>query len=629
MKKMMMLLLLLATSVAGVMAQGRGANKEDSLYIREHYIKTEIMVPVRDGVKLFTSIYTPKDISPSKKYPIMLSRSPYSVAPYGVDIYKTTLGPNMLFAKDGYIFVYQDVRGKFMSEGDFVAVKPYNPAKKTNKDVDESSDTYDTIEWMLKNLPNNNGRVGSYGISAPGFYATLTMIDAHPALKAVSPQAPVTDWFMGDDRHHNGAFFFMGTFSFLSSFGVARPVPTSKGGGRFTEYNTPDGYKFYQSVGPLKNINEKFLKNENAIWNEMMDHESYDEFWQARTPVPHLKNIKPAVLTVGGWFDQEDLYGPLKTYAGIEKNNPKSPNTLVMGPWIHGGWVRSTGEFLGNIRFEGKNSQFYQEKIEFPFFSHYLKDTPDPVLPKAYIFDTGISTWSKYDQWPPKGAEEKKLYLLPNGKLAFTPAATAKESFDEYTSDPKKPVPFTSEIAISRGSDYMYEDQRFAARRPDVMVYESDILTENMSISGGVIANLLVSTTGTDADYIVKLIDVYPDNAPNNSPRPGTQMGGFQLLVRGEVMRAKFRNSFSKPEAMVPNKKEKVKFDMQDAAHTFKKGHKIMVQVQSTWFPLVDVNPGKFVNIYKATAEDFKTEKHRIYTGGANGSYISVQSTGK
>ena len=630
MKKILMVLLLLATSVSGIMAQGRFANKEDSLYIREHYTKSEIMVPVRDGVKLFTSIYTPKDISATKKYPIMLSRSPYSVAPYGADNYKTTLGPTMLFAKDGYIFVYQDVRGKFMSEGEFVAVRPHIPVKKSKTDVDESSDTYDTIEWLIKNLPNNNGNVGSYGISAPGFYATMTMIDAHPALKAASPQAPVTDWFMGDDRHHNGAFFFMGTFSFLSSFGVARPVPTTKGGGRFTEYNTPDAYQFYQGVGPVKNINEKYLKNENAIWNEMMDHESYDEFWQSRTPVPHLKNIKPAVMTVGGWFDQEDLYGPLKTYAGIEKNNPKSPNTLIMGPWIHGGWVRSTGEFLGNIRFEGKNSQFYQEKIEFPFFSHYLKGTPNPELPKAYIFDTGVSTWTKYDQWPPKGVEEKKLYLLPNGKLAFTPAAaTTKETFDEYTSDPKKPVPFTSEISIIRGADFMYEDQRFAGRRPDVVVYESDILTEDVSIAGSVMATLVVSTTGTDADYVVKLIDVYPDNAPNNSPRPGTQMGGFQLLVRGEVMRAKFRNSFSKPEAMVPNKKEKVKFDMQDAAHTFKKGHKIMVQVQSTWFPLVDVNPQKFVNIYKAKAEDFQVAKHRIYTSGTGGSYISVQSPGK
>ncbi|WP_229213862.1 CocE/NonD family hydrolase [Dyadobacter psychrotolerans] len=628
MKKLMMLVLALAASVAGVMAQARFANKEDSLYIREHYRKVEQMVPMRDGVKLFTSIYIPKDISATKKYPFMLSRSPYSVVPYG-DEYKTTLGPTMLFAKDGYIFVYQDVRGKFMSEGNFTAVRPYIPVKKSKSDVDESSDTYDTIDWLIKNIPDNNGRVGTYGISAPGFYATMTMIDAHPALKAASPQAPVTDWFMGDDRHHNGAFFFMGTFSFLSSFGVPRPAPTTKGGGRFTEYNTPDAYKFYQNVGPVKNINEKFLKNQNAIWNEMMDHESYDEFWQSRTPVPHLKNIKPAVMTVGGWFDQEDLYGPLKTYAGIEKNNPKSPNTLIMGPWIHGGWVRSTGEFLGNIRFEGKNSQFYQEQIEFPFFSHYLKDTPDPKLPKAYIFDTGISVWNKYDQWPPKGAVEKKLYLLPNGKLSFTPKTAAKETFDEYTSDPARPVPFTSEIAISRGADFMYEDQRFAARRPDVLVYESDVLTENVSISGGVIANLMVSTTGTDADYVVKLIDVYPDDAPNNSPRPGTQMGGFQLLVRGEVMRAKFRRSFSKPEAMVPNKKEKVSFDMQDAAHTFKKGHKMMVQIQSSWFPLVDVNPQKFVNIYKATKEDFQVAKHRIYTSGPKGSYISVESIEK
>jgi len=605
----------------------KGKVNEDSLYIREHYTKIERMIPMRDGVKLFSAIYVPKDISSSKQYPILLNRTPYSSAPYGEAYFKTSLGPSMHFARDGYIVVYQDVRGKYMSEGDFEAYRPFIPNKKTKNDIDESSDTFDTIDWLIKNIQGNNGRVGTWGISAPGYYATMTAVDAHPALKVVSPQAPVTDWYMGDDRHHNGAFFLMGTFSFISSYGAPRPVPTPKGTPAFSKYGTPDSYEFYKNLGPLKNVNEKIFKNDNRIWNQLMEHETYDEFWQARTPVPHLKNIRPAVMVVGGWFDQEDLYGPLKTYQGIENNKPKSPNLLVMGPWIHGGWARGTGESLGNIRFGSKTSAFYQAEIELPYFNHFLKDKQDPNLPKAFIFETGSNEWKKYDQWPPKNTVEKKLYLHANGKLSFEPGAASKTAaFDEYTSDPAKPVPYTSEIRIIRGSDYMYEDQRFAATRPDVLVYESDVLKEDVAISGNVFADLFVSTTGTDADFVVKLIDVYPGDAPNDSPvNPNMKMGGFQLLIRGEVMRAKFRNSFSKPVAMVPNKVEHVKFDMQDAAHRFKKGHKIMIQVQSSWFPLVDRNPQKFVNIYKASEEDFQSAKHRIYTSGTSASYIGVR----
>lgn len=604
------LFLLLAFLTHKLAAQGL-VNREDSLYIRENYTKTEQLVPMRDGVKLFTSIYVPKNTG--QTYPILLDRTPYSVAPYGEDKYKTELGPSMLFARDGYIVVYQDVRGRYMSEGDFVGVRPYLPNKKKKTDVDESSDTYDTIDWLIKNIPNNNGRVGTWGISAPGFYTTMTLLDAHPALKASSPQAPVTDWFMGDDRHHNGAFFLMGTFAFLSYYGATRPVPTAKNAPSFSAYATPNAYEFYKNIGPIRNIDEKIFKGQNAIWNEMMTHDTYDAFWQARTPVPYLKNVKPAVMTVGGWFDQEDLYGPLKTYAAIERNRPKSPNLLVMGPWIHGGWSRSTGEALGNIRFDAKTAPFFRETIEFPFFSQYLKDKPDPQLPKAYIFETGSNQWKKYDQWPPKTAQAKKLYFHPNGKLSFAAPPAQPASFDEYVSDPNKPVPYSAEVRIVRGSDFMYEDQRFAATRPDVMVYASDTLSADVTISGNVMADLFVSTTGTDADFVVKLIDVYPQNAPNTSPIPTTKMGGFQLLIRGEVMRAKFRNSFSKPEAMKPGEVTEVKFDMQDAAHTFKKGHKIMVQVQSSWFPLVDRNPQKFVNIYQATEADFQKATHRIY----------------
>ena len=597
-------------------------NKQDSIYIRENYTKLERLIPMRDGVKLFTSIYVPKRTD--EKFPIMLERTPYSVAPYGEDKYDRSLGPSMLFARDGYIFVSQDVRGRYMSEGNFVAVRPYMPNKKKKTDIDETTDTYDTIDWLIKNVPNNNGRVGTWGISAPGFYTTMTAIDAHPALKAVSPQAPVTDWFMGDDRHHNGAFFLMGTFAFLSYYGQPHPAPTAKHSPGFSAYGTPNAYEFFMKMGPIKNADERIFKGQNAIWKEMMDHEAYDDFWQAHTPVPYLKNIKPALMTVGGWFDQEDLYGPLKTYAGIERNNPKSPNSLIMGPWIHGGWARGPGETLGNIRFGEKTGPFFRETIELPFFNHYLKDKPDPQLPKAYIFETGSNQWKKYDQWPPKTAQEKKLYFHPNGKLSFDTPPTSPTPFDEYVSDPKKPVPYTAEIRPTRGSDFMYEDQRFAATRPDVVVYESDTLTEDVTISGNVMADLFVSTTGTDADFVVKLIDVYPDKAPNNSPIVGTKMGGFQLLVRGDVMRAKFRNSFSKPEPMKPGEVTEIKFDMQDAAHTFKKGHKLMVQVQSSWFPLVDRNPQTFVNIYQATDADFQKATHRIYVSPQQPSCVLV-----
>ncbi|TLV03254.1 CocE/NonD family hydrolase [Dyadobacter luticola] len=604
---------------------------QDSLYIREHYDKIERMIPMRDGVKLFTSIYIPKDISAAKTYPIMLNRTPYSVAPYGETVFKPLIGPSMFFAKEGYIVVYQDVRGKYMSEGDFEAYRPFIPNKKGNKDIDESSDTYDTIEWLIKNLEGNNGKVGTWGISAPGYYTTMTNVEAHPALKASSPQAPVTDWFMGDDRHHNGAFFLMGTFAFLSSYGAPRPVPTPTGTPQFSAYGTPDSYEFYKNLGPLKNVNEKIFHGENRIWNQMMENETYNDFWKARTPVPHLKNIKPAVMVVGGWFDQEDLYGPLKTYQGIENNKPKSPNLLVMGPWIHGGWARGLGEYLGNIRFGSQTSLFYQRDIEFPFFNHYLKGTADPALPKAMIFETGANEWRQYDQWPPKNTVEKKLYMHPDGTLSFSPTMTtmqvgAKPDFKEYTSDPAKPVPYTSEIRIIRGSDFMYEDQRFAATRPDVLVFQSEILKEDVTISGNVFADLFVSTTGTDADFVVKLIDVYPGDAPNDSPiNKNMKMGGFQLLIRGEVMRSKFRKSFSKPEAMVPGKIENVKFDMQDAAHRFKRGHKIMIQVQSSWFPLVDRNPQKFVNIYKASESDFQAAQHRVYLSGNSSSYVGVR----
>ncbi|WP_026897840.1 CocE/NonD family hydrolase [Daejeonella oryzae] len=617
MKKIFLLLFLICS--LPVLAQ----INQDSLYIRENYDKVEKYVPMRDGIKLFTSIYTPKD--KSKKYPIMLNRTPYTVSPYGENQYKTSLGPSMLFAREGYIFVYQDVRGKWMSEGEFEDVRPHNPKKKSKKDIDESTDTYDTVDWLVKNLSTDNGRAGIYGISYPGFYATASLPGAHPALKAVSPQAPVTDWFIGDDFHHNGAFMMIDAFSFYSSFGVPRPVPiTPDKGPKPFKFPVQDNYKFFMDLGPLKNVKAKYFADSIKFWNDLMAHPNYDSFWKARNIRPQLTNVKPATMVVGGFFDAEDTFGALRTYEAIEKQNPKNRNMLVMGPWFHGGWARGTGQYFGDIDFGQATSTWYQQNVEFPFFQNLLKDKPSANLPEAMIFITGSNEWKKFDTWPPKNVAQKSLYFHADGKLSFD-APSADESFDEYISDPNKPVPYTDGVHLRRTREYMINDQRFASRRPDVMVYQTEILTEDITLAGEIIAKLMVSTSGTDADYVVKLIDVYPDDYPNNDPNPmNVQMGGYQMLVRGEVMRGKFRNSFEKPEPFVPNQITEVKYNIPDVAHTFKKGHRLMIQVQNSWFPLVDRNPQKFLDIYNADEKDFQKATHRIYHEGKNASSLQV-----
>jgi putative CocE/NonD family hydrolase len=592
---------------ANLFAQERNT-LQDSLYVQQHYIKLEKRIPMRDGVLLFTTIYLPKD--QSRKYPFLICRTPYSVAPYGVEKLKVPAGPNRLFDQEGFIFVYQDVRGKYLSEGKFVANRPYINNKKKGQ-ADESSDAYDTIAWLLKNVSGNNGNAGIWGISSPGFYATASLIDAHPALKAVSPQAPVTDWFMGDDRHHNGAFMLMGSFSFLSSFGRERDSISTRGMGGFSNYGTKDAYRFYLDAGPLKNFNKKFLQGRSTLWNEMMEHEVYDDYWKARTPIPHLKQVKPAVMVVGGWFDQEDLYGPLKVHEALENAGPRNQNLLVMGPWYHGSWSRKTGDVLGALNFGSNTGETYRSAVELPFFLQHLKHAADPKLPKAFVFETGSNVWRKHEQWPPKAGVEKNLYLHPGNKLSFNLPAKDTANYASYLSDPAKPVPYTAGLGIFRGFEYMVEDQRFAYMRPDVVSFETDVLTEDVVIAGKLTADLFVSTTGTDADFIVKLIDVGPEN-------------GYQLMVRGEVMRAKFRNDFSKPVPMKPGAVTEVKFDMQDAAHAFKKGHKIMVQIQSSWFPLVDRNPQTFTNIYTADEADFKKATHRVYFNVGAASHLKL-----
>ena len=589
--------------------------------VKANYTKREQLIPMRDGVKLFTAIYIPRD--QSQTYPIMLYRTPYTVSPYGPDQYKPALGPSLFMQKEKYIFVYQDVRGKFMSEGEYVDVRPHKPKKNGPKDIDESSDTYDTIEWLLKNVPNHNGRVGMWGISYPGFYTSMGVIDAHPALKAASPQAPIVDWFIGDDFHHNGALFLPHAFNFFATLGKHRPKPTTEFPPRF-QHGTPDGYRFFLDMGPLANANRKYLKGEVQFWNDLMEHPNYDAFWQARDIRPHLRNVKPAVMTVGGWFDAEDLFGALHTYKTIEETNPGIRNTLVMGPWFHGGWARGEGESLGDINFGSKTSLAYQETIELPFFNCLLKDKCDGQIPEAMVFETGSNTWRRYESWPPKNIETRDLYLTANGGLAFAPDKTVA-GFDEYVSDPARPVPFINGTAIGMTREYMVEDQRFASRRPDVLVYQTPVLDRDVTLAGPIKATLFVSTTGTDSDFVVKLIDVFPDSMPDPDPNPtGVTMGGYQMLVRGEPMRAKFRNSYSTPEPMTPGKVTKIEFTLPDVNHAFLRGHKIMIQIQSSWFPLVDRNPQKFLDINRATEADFKKASQRVYRSAPNSSRITV-----
>jgi putative CocE/NonD family hydrolase len=593
---------------------------QDSLYIKEHYTKSEFMITMRDGVRLFTSVYAPKDTT--RDYPIILNRTPYSVGPYGLGSTRNRMVPSVNEVREGYIFAYQDVRGRFMSEGTFVDLRPYQPVKKSNADIDETTDTYDTVDWLVKHLPHNNGNVGITGISYPGFYTTMGAIDAHPAVKATSPQAPIADPFVGDDEHHNGAFFLAQNFGFYNFFGWPRPQPTS----RFTIPSGPrptDAYKFFLVMGPLSNANKLYFKDSVAMWTRMMQHETLDEYWKPLLVWPHLKDIKPAVMTVGGWFDQEDMLGPLWTYKYIEKYNPGATNLLVMGPWNHGQWNRDDGDRLGDVTWGSKTSLWFQENVQLPFFNHYLKGKGEAPRAEAIVFETGANIWHQLDTWPPKDVSEKKLYLLPEGALGLAPPPASASSFSEYVSDPARPVPHTKEIRGGVAGEVLIEDQRFAATRQDVLVFQTGKLTEDITIAGPIMASLQVSTSGTDADWVVKLIDVFPDDTTGMT-RSNVPVSGYNMLVRGDVFRGKFRESYSKPVPFVPNKVTPVEFELRDVLHCFKKGHRIMVQIQSTWFPLVDRNPQKFVNIRTATESDFQKATQRVYHSSKNPTYLKV-----
>ena len=594
----------------------------DAAYIKANYLKYEYQIPMRDGKKLFTSVYVPKDQSVA--YPFMMDRTCYSVGPYGPDQYKASLGPSPLFLHDGYIFVYQDVRGRWMSEGVYEEMTPELEEHKTNKDVDEGTDTYDTIDWLLKNIPNNNGKVGVWGISYPGFYTTTALLSRHPALAAASPQAPIANLYR-DDAFHNGAFMLVANFGFYPFFTNRQDDKPTQRSGKGFDPGTNDGYDFFLKMGAMRNSNLKYYQDTIRLWNEMMDHPNYDQHWEDRNVLQHLHDIKTPTLVTGGWYDAEDLYGAIHTYKVLQKRNPNTPVYFAMGPWVHGGWARGDGDHLGDVDFGAATAPFYREKIEFAFFSHYLKGTPLD-LPKVSVFQTGENQWKNYNTWPPESAVEKNLYFLPGGKLSFTAPSGKEDSFNEFVSDPNKPVPFINRKTMDMDREYMTADQRFTSVMPDVLTYQTDALTDDLTLSGDIWAHLRVSTTGTDADWVVKVIDVYPDSAQNNKwTANDVLMAGYQQMVRSEAMRGKFRRGFDRPRAFSPGKVSRVSFELQDVLHTFKKGHRIMVQLQSTWFPLIDRNTQQFQDIMKAQDTDFKAETHKVFTSSAHPSYLKVK----
>jgi putative CocE/NonD family hydrolase len=548
-------------------------------------------------------VFAPKDRS--RRYPILIERTPYGTGPYGAGKFPGEIGPSRLFVEGGYIFVHQDVRGCFMSEGTFVDVRPILPHDHKADEIDESTDAYDTIDWLVEHVPNNNGRAGLWGISYPGFYAAAGAIDAHPALKAVSPQAPLVDWFLGDDVHHNGALFLQQEFVFDAELGLPRSGPSPNPPPKI-ELKSRDAFGFFLGLGPLSRADGLYFKGRCPLWTDVMNHGSYDRFWKSRNLLPHLEGIRPSVLTVGGWYDAEDLYGALHTYQKIERAS-KAENNLVMGPWIHGNWSFGDGGSIGRVRFGSRPSAMYRERVELPFFDKHLKDKPGWKPAEAIVFETGRNLWHHLDAWPPRETVTKPIYLRAGGVLSFREPTPGAAEFDEYESDPAHPVPYTKTNTMEYPPTYMVEDQRFLAKRDDVLTYQTGPLADDLTVAGPIRAELVVSTSGTDSDWVVKLIDVHPDDAEDEN------LAGYQQLVRGDVMRGKFRNSFERPEPFEPGEPTVVPFTLQDVFHTFRRGHWVMVQVQSSWFPLVDRNPQTFLDIYHARESDFRKATQRVY----------------
>lgn len=599
--------------------------------VKAHYHKQEFMVPMRDGTKLFTAIYTPKD--QSKTYPFLFSRTPYSIAAYGDDFPEVgKMAPSLDFLKAGYIFVFQDIRGTYKSEGDFIVQRNIRQDKQDPKAFDESTDNYDTIAWILTNIDGHNGKVGQWGVSYSGWTTVMGMIDPHPALAASSPQASPSDMYVGDDWHHNGAFRLMYSFSWMDYTAQDRDGTTTERPD-LLDYGTPWGYEFFLNAGPTADLNEKYFGGKISAWDDFTNHPDYDEFWQGQAALQHLQNITHPILNVAGWFDSEDFYGPISIYQEIEKTTPDNNSTIVIGPWLHGGWTRTDGASLGDIDFGSKTSHHFQEQIVYPFFEFYLKGNGEWTPSKATVFETGNNVWRNFAQWPPAECEQQNLYFHENGLLSFEqPENTSEDAVDGYIGDPAKPVPFSTQIVNKAGHTWMIEDQRQASTRPDVLTYKTEVLQRDITIAGPILANLFIATTGTDADYFVKLIDVYPGDMGDedaglsdmDSDPKQVKMGSYQMLLGVEVMRAKYRNSMSDPEPLVPHEITPVSFHIWDKFHTFKKGHRIMVQVHSSWFPAYDRNPQKFMNIYQAAASDFQTSTHQIIRSRKFASHLAL-----
>ncbi|MGE4178997.1 MAG: CocE/NonD family hydrolase [Limisphaerales bacterium] len=601
-------LVLALTSAVGLLPRVEAASSQDAFENR--YTKYEHRIPMRDGARLYTTVYLPRALGTN--HPILLQRTPYNQKPYTVDVVRNPGVPDT-YLDEGFILAIQDVRGRFASEGDFEDVRPIRTRPLGPKDTDEATDTWDTVDWLFRNVPGHNGNVGLQGISYLGFFAAAGMIESHPALKAVSPQAPVADLFDGDDALHNGCFWLAHNFRFIQSFSQELDDPIRQDPRPF-DFKTPDGYRFFLEQGPLANLDTRFFKGKAALWNDII-HRSTNAAWaRARDVTRHLTNVHAAVLTVGGWFDAEDLSGTLKTYRAAERQNPGIYNGLVMGPWSHGQWHGGDGDKFGVLDFQSKTAEFFRKEIELPFFRKFLKGASTVELPEAWVFETGTDRWRRESAWPPTNALSRSLFLGPGGSLAFTPPTESGDAFDEFVSDPMRPVPSSARITTGMPATYMVEDQRFASRRPDVLVYETEPLTEDVTLVGPLTASLHVSTTGTDADWVVKLIDVYTGDHPDPDPNPaGIRMGEYQQLVRGEPFRGKYRNGYDQPEPFVPGQVTAVEFTMPDICHTFRTGHRIMIQIQSSWFPLSDRNPQTFCDIFRAKPEDFRKATHRVH----------------
>jgi len=607
--------------------------KYSSEWTKENYDKREVNIRMRDGINLYTVIYEPKN--KSVKHPIMMERSCYGSGPYGERY--TSLAGYAPYAEAGYIFVFQDVRGKNMSEGEFEEIRPFIENKKLNKkeaknvgQTDEASDTYDTVEWLVHNT-NNNGCVGVQGISYPGFYTTMAGLSGHPAVKAVSPQAPVTDWFHGDDVHHNGALMFAETVSFQPWFEYLMKNTNVRAGKSYDEFKFPelrgsDVYTDYLRIGTYKNFTDAYADSLSYL-RIIREHPDWDEYWESTTVSKgHLHDVMPAVMVVGGLFDKEDCYGALDTYKSIKEQSPATNLYLVEGPWFHGAWSRSMNAFWKDIYFgEEATADYYLENIEYPFFAYYLEGKGEKPATGARVYDAGSRSWTYYDEgWPYIGRSETVPFYLHADGTVSTSAPTT-DGVVSYISDPAKPVPYYGEIGESISKDYMIADQRFAAQRPDVLCFETPVLTEPLKLAGEVEVSLQVDITGTDADFIVKVIDVYPDNfswaeelgidmrSEEARALPRYTMAGYQFMVRGEVMRGKYRESFADPKPFETGKTTEVKFAMPDVSHTFAPGHKLMIQVQSSWFPLVDRNPQTFCNIYTCDESAFQKAQINIH----------------